>query len=89
MKEVLERIGEKRTLLNNILQRKANCVGHILRRNWFLHDASEGQVVIVEGVGGRRTQFFDDLRKSRKLKTEKVETTVYQTNIRKKYKYPL
>jgi hypothetical protein len=31
----LERIGEKRTLLNNILRRKANWIGHILRRNCF------------------------------------------------------
>ena len=28
--EVLGRIGEKRTLLNNILRRKANWIGHIL-----------------------------------------------------------
>jgi hypothetical protein len=34
---VLERIGEKRTLLNNILRRKANLIGHILRRNYLLH----------------------------------------------------
>ena len=27
--EVLDRIGEKRTLLNNILRRKANLIGHI------------------------------------------------------------
>ena len=29
--QVLNRIGEKRTLLNNILRRKANWDGHILR----------------------------------------------------------
>ena len=28
---VLELVGEKRTLLNNILRRKANWIGHILR----------------------------------------------------------
>jgi hypothetical protein len=38
-KQVLDRIGEKRTLLNNILRRKANWIGHILRRNRLLHDA--------------------------------------------------
>ena len=27
--QVLERIGEKRTLLNNLLRRKANWIGHI------------------------------------------------------------
>ena len=30
--QVLERIGESRTLLNNILRRTANLIGHILRR---------------------------------------------------------
>ena len=30
--QVPDRIGEKRTLLNNIPRRKANWIGHILRR---------------------------------------------------------
>ena len=42
--QVLDRIGEKRTLLNNILLRKANWIGHILRINCLLHDAIEGQM---------------------------------------------
>ena len=62
--QVLERIGEKRTLLNNILRRKANWIGHILRRNCLLHDAIEGQMTEVKGVG-RRTQLLDDLRNRR------------------------
>ena len=53
--EVLERIGEKRTLLINMLRRKANCFGHIIRRNCLLHDAIEGQMMEVEGVGRRKT----------------------------------
>ena len=32
----LDRIGEKRTLLNNILRRKANWIDHILRIVAFL-----------------------------------------------------
>ena len=40
--EVLERIEEKWTLLNNIPRRKTSWVGHILRRNCLLHDAIEG-----------------------------------------------
>ena len=31
--QVLARIGEKRTLLNNILSRKVNWIGHIMRTN--------------------------------------------------------
>ena len=37
-------IGEKRMFVNNILRRKANWVGHILRRNFLLHYAIEGQM---------------------------------------------
>ena len=50
---VLERIGEKRTFLNDILRRKVNWIGHILRRNCLLHDAIEGQMTEVKGVGRR------------------------------------
>ena len=63
--QVLERIGEKRTLLNNILSGKANLIGHILRRNRLLHDFIEVQME-VKGVGRRRTQLLDDLRNRRK-----------------------
>ena len=40
-KLVLDRIGEKRRIRNIILRRKANWIGHILRRNCLLHDAIE------------------------------------------------
>ena len=64
--EVLEHIGEKRTLLNNILRRKAYWIGHILKRNCLLHDAIEGQMTEVKGVGRRiRRQLLDDLRNRR------------------------
>ena len=62
--QVLERIGEKRTLLNNILRRKANWIGQILRRNCFLHDVIEGQIMEVKGR--RRTQVLDNLRNRRR-----------------------
>ena len=37
--QVLDRIGEKITLINNILCRKGNWIGHILRRNCLLHSS--------------------------------------------------
>ena len=61
----LDRIGENRTLVNNILCRKANWIGHILRRNSLLHDAIEGQMTEMKGVGRRRTRLLDDLRNRR------------------------
>jgi hypothetical protein len=63
--QVLECIGEKKKLLNNILCRKSNCIVHILRRNCLLHNAIEGQKMEVKGVG-RRTQLLDDLRNRRR-----------------------
>ena len=63
--QVLDRIGEKSTLLNNILRRKANWIGHILRRNCLFHDVIEGQMTEVKGVGIRRTQLLDHLRNRR------------------------
>ena len=41
--QVLERIGVKRTVIDNILCRKANWTGH-LRRNGLLHNAIEEQM---------------------------------------------
>ena len=64
--EVLERTGEKRTRLDMILRRVSNWIGHIMRRNCLLHDAIEGQMTEVKGVGRRRTQLIDDLRKGAK-----------------------
>ena len=90
--DILERIREKRTLLNNILRRKANWIGHVLRINGFLHAVIEGEMTEVKGVG-RRTQLLDDLRNRRRYWELKEETDgrkdgneIYQSNIRKKYK---
>jgi hypothetical protein len=51
--EVLERIVVKRTLLNIILRRKTNWVGHILRKNFLLYDATEIKITEAKGVRGR------------------------------------
>ena len=60
--QVIQRIEEKRTLLDNIQHRKANWIGHNLRRNCLLHDAIEGQMTEVKGVGRRRIRLLDALR---------------------------
>ena len=46
--------SETRTLLFNILCRKANWIGHILRRNCLLHYAIEGQMTEVKGIGKKK-----------------------------------
>ena len=63
--QVLDRIVEKRTLLNNILHRKANWIGDILSRNCLLHEAIEGQITEVKKVGRIRIQPLDVLRNRR------------------------
>ena len=73
--QVIERIGEKRTLLNSILRRKVNWIGYILRRNCLLHDVIEGQMTEVN-TGKRRTQLLDDLR-NRKRYWELKEEAKY------------
>ena len=72
--QVLELTGEKRTLINNILRRKANWIGHILRINFHLRDEIEGQMTEVKGVGRRRSQLFGNLRNRRKYWELKEET---------------
>ena len=66
--EFIEHIEEKRTLLNNNLHRKANWIGHILRRNCLLHDIIEGQVTEVKIVGRRTIGLLDDLKNRERAK---------------------
>ena len=63
--QVLERVGEKRILINDTLHRKSNWIGHIMKRNCLLHDGIEEQMTEVKGVG-RRRQLLDDLRNRRR-----------------------
>ena len=71
--QVLQRVGEKRTLLNNTLRTKANWICHILRKNSLLHDAIEGQITEVKGVERRKTQLLDDWRNRRRYLAVKEE----------------
>ena len=58
---VLERIGDNRILLNNILRRKPNWFGHTLRINCLIMPL----MTEIKGVG-RTTQVLDDLRNRRR-----------------------
>ena len=69
--EVLELIGEKKTLINKILCRKADWTSHILRRNCHFHDAIEGQMTKVKVVGRRRrTQLPDEKAEGKKIQSK-------------------
>jgi hypothetical protein len=55
--EVLFRVKEQRNILHEISKRKANWIGHILRRNCLLQRVIEGKIkwgIEVTGRRGRR-----------------------------------
>jgi hypothetical protein len=51
--EVLLRVKEQRNILHEICQRKANWIGHILRRNCLLQQVVEGKIKGEIKVTGR------------------------------------
>jgi hypothetical protein len=63
--EVLLRVSEQRNILHEIRKRKANWIGHVLRRNCLLKEVTEGkiqgQIEVRRRRGRRRKQFLDDL----------------------------
>jgi hypothetical protein len=67
--EVLLRVKEQRNILHEISMRKANWIGHNLRRNCFLQRVIEGKVkggILVTGrQGRRRRKLLDDLKEWR------------------------
>jgi hypothetical protein len=52
--EVLFRVKEQRNILHEIRKRKANWIGHILRRNCLLQRVIEGRIKGGMEVTGRR-----------------------------------
>jgi hypothetical protein len=83
---VLQRVKEKRNILQRIKRGKANRIGHILRRNCLLQHAMEEKIderIEVTGRRGRRRkQLLDDLKERRgycKLEGETLERTLWRT----------
>ena len=67
--DVLIRVNEKRTILHEIRKRKANWIGHILRRNCLLKQVIEGKIKgemeVARRRGRRRKKILDDLKDRR------------------------
>jgi hypothetical protein len=63
--EVLLRVSEQRNILHEIRKRKANWIGHILRRNCLLKQVIEGtikgRIEVTRRRGRRRKKLLDDL----------------------------
>jgi hypothetical protein len=83
-KEVLLRVKEQRNILHEISKRKANWIGHILRRSCFLRQVIEGKIKggieVTERRGRRRRKLLDDLNERRgysHLKEEALNSTMW------------
>ena len=67
--EVLLRVNEQSDILHEIRKRKANWIGHILRRNCLLQQVIEekikGQIEVKRRGGRRRKKLLDDLKDRR------------------------
>jgi hypothetical protein len=59
--EVLLRVSEQRSILHEIRKRKANGIGHILRRNCLLKQVIEENIKGRIEVTRRRKKLLDDL----------------------------
>ena len=83
--EVLLRVNEQRNILHEIRKRKANWIGHILRRNGLLKQVIEGkikgEIEVTRRRGGRRRKLLDDLKDRRgycHLKEEALDSTMWR-----------
>jgi hypothetical protein len=82
--EVLLRVKEQRNIVDEISKRKANWIGHILRRNCLLQRVIKGNIrdgiEVTGGRGRRRKKLLDDLKESRghsHLKEEALDRTMW------------
>ena len=85
--EVLLRVNEQRNILHEIRKRKANWIGHILRRNCLLKQVIEGKIKgemeVTRRRGRRRRKLLDDLRDRRgysHLQEEAPDRTVWRNH---------
>jgi len=83
--EVLLRVTEQKNILHEISIRKANWIGHILRRNCLLQRVIEekikGGIEVTVRRGRRRRTLVDDLKKRRgysNLKEEALDRTMWR-----------
>jgi hypothetical protein len=83
--DVLPRVKEQRNILHEIRKRKANWIGHILRRICLLQQVTEGKIqggIEVTGrQGKRRRKLLDDLMERRgysHLKEKALDRTIWR-----------
>ena len=87
---MLLRVKEQRNILHEIRKRKANWIGHILRRNCLLKQVIEGKIKgemeVARRRGRRRKKLQDDLKDRRgysHLKGEDLDRTTWRAGFEK------
>ena len=90
--EVLQRIKDERNILQTIIIRKANWIGHILRKNCLIKHVIKGErdvrIEVRVRRGRRCKQLLDDLKEKRRyceLKEEALDHTLWRTHIGRCY----
>ena len=84
--EVLLRVNEQRNILHEIRKRKANWIGHILRRNCLLQQVVEGKIKGQIEVTRRRRRckkLLDELKDRRgycQLKEKALDRTMWRNH---------
>ena len=81
--EVLLRVNEQRNILHEIRKRKANWIGHTLRRNCLLKQVIEGKITgdmeVTRRRGRKCRKLLDNLKDRRgysHLKEEALDRTM-------------
>jgi len=86
--KVLLRVNEQRNILHEISKRKANWIGHILRRNCLVKQIIEGKIGggrVTGRRGRRRRKLLDDLKDRRgycHLKEEVLDRTMWRARFK-------
>ena len=82
---MLLRVNEQRNIVREIRKRKANWIGHILRRNCLLKQVIEGKIKgemdVTRRRGRRHKKLLDDLMDRRgysHLKEEALDRTIWR-----------
>ena len=85
--KVFHRVMEKMSILQTIKRRKANWIGHILRRNCllrrFIEGKTEGGLEVKGRRGRKRKQLLEDFKETRgycKFKGAELDRTVWRTH---------
>ena len=87
--EVLHRVKEEMNILHTIKRRKANWIGHILRRNCLLKHVTEGKIEgqkwREEEEGGVRSYLVTLRKRYWKLKDGALDRTLWRTRFERGY----